>query len=106
MGGVPCECSLRLVGETTLAVAEVVSAHLSVSGGSRPAESFSDGFSSRERRERASAIRQRNTRRRVRKFEIREFETPIEMSSESASTRRDAVRGSRINSLTISRILL
>jgi len=36
----------------TLAVAEVVSAHLNVSGGSRPAESLSDGFSSCERRER------------------------------------------------------
>lgn len=43
--------------ETTLAVAEVVSAHLSVSGGSRPAESFSDGFSSCKRRERDSSER-------------------------------------------------
>lgn len=43
--------SPSLSGGTTLAVAEVVFAHLSVSGGSRPAESLSDGFSC-ERRER------------------------------------------------------
>lgn len=57
MGGVLCEYALRLSKETTLAVAEVVSAHLSVSGGSRPAESFSDGFSSCKRRERDSPER-------------------------------------------------
>lgn len=104
MGGVPCECSLRLVGKTTLAMAEVVSAYLSVSGGSRPAESFSDGFSSRERRERA--LFARDTRQRFRKLEIRKFETEIEMSSEFASTCDAARESADPLMLTISQILL